>query len=108
VIAESELEDRLRKIGQEHREIETELDHYIEDMGYKPSYAFDRLLDSIGTGRDYLFDPRSSEAKALRRLAIDIGLYRKGQADSAIGSKYNFKLDGKKYSHENRIEEVVK
>ena len=108
MVSERQLEKRLRKLGKKYPEIETEIQHNIEDMNYSASYTLNQLLNEIGTGKNQLFDPRSSEAKAIRRLAIDIGLYTKGEADHAMGgSKYDFKLEGTKYRYSKRVEEVV-
>lgn len=108
MISEQELEKRLRKIGRQYPEVNTEIQHNIEDMDYTASYTLTELLNEIGTRRDQLFDPRSSEAKEIRRLAIDIGVYEKGEVDySSTGKKYAFKLDGQKYRNRKRVEEVV-
>lgn len=104
---QQELKTKLRKLGQKHKEIDRELNHYLEDMNYKPSYAFNKLLGDIRRGKGYLFDPNSNEAKDLRKLAIEIGMYRQGEAEVSTHKKYSFKLDDQKYMHNKKLSKVV-
>ena len=106
MITEDELEDRLRELSKEHDKIGGEVAHYLDDMEYKPSYAFSRMLEWIDMRH---FDPRSNEAKALRTLAIDIGMYEQGEYDQGLGGDklYAFKHDGEKYIHSEKLKNLV-
>lgn len=104
-ITEQELEQKLRDLGEEHKKINEELNHYLDDMDYKPSYALDRMLESID---QKYFDPRSNEAKALRKLLIEIGVAEKGKYElTNMKKKYWFKLDGDEYRHKQKLSKVI-
>jgi len=106
MITQEELEEKLRDLAKEYDKIGSEVAHYLDDMEYKPSYAFKRMLEWVDMRH---YDPRSKEAKALRDLAIEIGMYKQGEWDQGLGGSknYAFKHNGEKYRHNEKLANLV-
>lgn len=100
-------EEDIQKMREIARgEVEGELDHYLDDMGWSPQETLERLWEWYD--EQDTWHPSSKEVKSIKQMMIEFGVVREtddeelskhrvGTAGSLRKRTELFKMNGKKY-----------